>query len=246
MHYWLRQSAIAFYCNHTCPIENLLNIVKFGSYIPHQDRWAHDSQYHKQYPQYIGKHVIFAYPDLGYGRDEDYYKFNQDIQAAMEHRVPPVGDAENYAAMNAVENAFQEETGLKVDINQLEDLKYFFTSDDNEQKKAERVSNSVGQSISVINGHDPNYYLEEILKFAKELQSKHSKEEITEIIAKANRRKGVLVYFNGEIFDNQIELCPEGHDHVMIISDKPLPASAISGIKFLSEEDEKAFQEMLT
>lgn len=220
-------------------IENLLSTVKRGSFIPFTDRMGHhdsDKYLYKDDVRQGNKFLYFAYPIFGNNIISHRSKFNQEIQDAFEDKNPSERNTENYAHEIANEHSFYNATGVFINGWELENFEFYVHGGFTDQALLDEL-------VKNFKTDNPEEFFDKI----KDLENRFTEAEIEEILKKASRRKGVLIYFNSEIFNHKVELpkIGDGHDHIVIKTDVPLPASEISGIKFLSEEDEKAFQKMV-
>ncbi len=214
-------------------VENLRNIVQTGEFTPYLDRMTHKDPDTYLYRDLVaqGKMLYFAYPIF---QGDNRYRFNTDIQEAFKDRLPDT--PEGYAEETAFSMAFHRTSGVYMNPWELASLDFYLA----------RKGGTWEETIKAVEQSNDIDDMDKFQKTIADLEQRFGREKVVEMLLDADKYKGALLYFNREIFNHQVELCPEGHDHIMIISDKPLPASAISGIRFLSDTDAKALDDIKT
>lgn len=64
------------------------------------------------------------------------------------------------------------------------------------------------------------------------------KNRLAEVLSSTLKRRGIILYFNGGILEgNRVLAGHEAEEEIMIVSQKPLSSSVISGIEVLSDSD---------
>lgn len=70
-------------------------------------------------------------------------------------------------------------------------------------------------------------------------------ENIEEVLANVLRRRGVLIFINGEIFAHRVVPGHEAPQEIMVIAKDLMPITTVSGVKFVGENDEAALMDKI-
>lgn len=66
--------------------------------------------------------------------------------------------------------------------------------------------------------------------------------QLREILNECLSRRGVLLFYNGGIFQHKVIQGFEGEDEIVIVSKEPMKHDVISGVEILSASDRKALR----
>lgn len=187
-----------------------------------------------------GGYMYFAYPFIERIKSYDL-TLASNLEEVFESDEHMIDSSKFYAYRNAWTRSFFEQTGVKYsnwqDLaamaavlfprilrNQLDDPIYPIDEGDFSDID---LTDTIGRKGSV--------------RFEA---SDMSLSQLKRILADCLARRGVLLYYNEEIFQHQVEQGNEDPQEIYMISRKPLNASVISGVQILSNADKRALRNL--
>lgn len=142
--------------------------------------------------------------------------------------------AVDYAFEAALADCFYDKTGERVDADDVITLGYDLLPQEI-NAFCEKTGYWYGYPLELSD------FSETLLEIKTRMQKEQGLDEaaLREIIAECIKRRGVLIYFGAEIFSHHLEVGREDEVEVLVVTERPLTAAAISGIEVLSRADRR-------
>lgn len=234
---WIEQgfnnNAVAVYGGTTQVLENIINSGKIPQSpisLEYQKKLVEGGRYLYYALPFVGRiakvdsRLVQSILDLD---SKDHTAENPPIRFTTERMIHT---AKGYALRQSIISPFLEIPG--VSHSELLTL-------------AQKITPKL---FNIIVNESPYFYdeYEDDENTIANIKSRFSSSKLRTILSSCLKKRGVLIYFNSEIFGgNKVLPGHEDDKEIMIIADKPLPASTISGIEILSEDDMQTIQKYL-
>lgn len=233
-----RGTAVALYGTSTYVLHDILTTGSISSY-PKGDMIAYQRDLVKD-----GGHLYYAIPSFDRLEKikpqvaEEMRKRYQHLDPRLELTREKVRQtAQMYALEKSLGDFFSHQLGQRVNSSTGLYLMYRLLPQVFEafSQKTFRINTFAFESLDVIRENAQNNVLQSVLqKFPRKI--------LEGVIQESTRTRGVLLYFSQELFSgNRVLAGKETEGEIMIVSPKPLSASVISGVEFLSDYDIQSF-----
>lgn len=161
-----------------------------------------------------GKSLYYTFPT-----------FNKTRRMSLEH----------YAQYQAIRHCFFKQTGIDLERYDILALAFEFLTREFLIEYLRLNGNVTDDEI-----HGELDWVELDKDKLTAVKSQIDSDSLKRILSSCLKRKGVITYLNSNIFRYQIEAGKEDEEELLIVSDRPLSISNISGIEVLSSADKSA------
>lgn len=178
-------------------------------------------------------------------------KINQNLAREVIQRLPGnlLNDlntdniklvAKFYAINNAIVDNFFELTGIKTDPQNI-----LFLANEIVPEGFKTFTKKIDIDLrDIAEMEDINHEKDESV--IADIKSKLTPSQLSPILSACLEKRGVFIYLNEEFLKkNKAFTCFEAEDEIVVVADKPILLSAISGIEVLSNADIKALNRYL-